>query len=93
MSPSAGINIDVESATKPRLRWSWDFGPLLQDDVDTTRLLHLLTAVAEGPMPRSANRGEAMPECLIAPRGVCCAGVSKPWAPLWWSWSAVAARA
>ncbi len=31
----------------PRLRWSWDFGPLL-GDIDTSRLLQLLTALAEG---------------------------------------------
>lgn len=41
------------SATKPRLkpslprlRWAWDFGPLL-GDVDTSRLLALLTALGE----------------------------------------------
>lgn len=31
----------------PRLRWAWDFGPLL-GDVDSSRLLALLTALAGG---------------------------------------------
>ncbi len=40
------------SATKdrngaPRLRWDWDLGPLL-GDIDTSRLLPLLTALADG---------------------------------------------
>lgn len=30
----------------PRLRWTWDFGPLL-GDIDTSRLLSLLTALAD----------------------------------------------
>ncbi|MBL8479336.1 MAG: helix-turn-helix transcriptional regulator, partial [Sterolibacteriaceae bacterium] len=34
-------------ATKPRLRWSWDFGPLLQD-VDSARLLRLLAGIGSG---------------------------------------------
>lgn len=41
MSPPATIR------ALPRLRWSWDFGPLL-GDIDTSRLLHLLVALAEG---------------------------------------------
>ena len=40
MSPSATIR------ALPRLRWSWDFGPLL-GDIDTSRLLQLLTALAQ----------------------------------------------
>ncbi len=35
------------AATKPYLRWSWDFGPLLQD-VDSTRLLQLLVGIGAG---------------------------------------------
>ena len=42
MSPSATTS--KESAL-PRLRWAWDFGPLLQD-VDTSRLLALLAALS-----------------------------------------------
>lgn len=41
MSPSATTRV------LPRLSWSWDFGPLL-GDIDTSRLLQLLTALAEG---------------------------------------------
>lgn len=43
MSSSATRNHGVA----PRLRWSWDFGPLL-GDIDTSRLLSLLTALGEG---------------------------------------------
>ncbi len=43
MSSSATRNHGVA----PRLRWSWDFGPLL-GDIDTSRLLALLTALGEG---------------------------------------------
>jgi len=40
----------------PRLRWAWDFGPLLAD-VDTTRLLALLTALAaEGALGNAARQ-------------------------------------
>jgi len=40
----------------PRLRWSWDFGPLL-GDVDTSRLLALLTALAaEGALGNAAKQ-------------------------------------
>ena len=53
MSPSATTS--KESAL-PRLRWAWDFGPLL-GDVDTGRLLALLTAVAEeGALGNAAKR-------------------------------------
>jgi molybdate transport repressor ModE-like protein len=39
----------------PRLRWAWDFGPLL-GDVDTSRLLALLTALAaEGALGNAAK--------------------------------------
>lgn len=41
MSPSA------KPAAKPRLRWNWDFGPLLRD-IDTSRLLQLLSALGVG---------------------------------------------
>ncbi len=37
----------------PRLRWSWDFGPLLAD-VDATRLLTLLSSLAIGSSLRDA---------------------------------------
>lgn len=46
-------------ATTPRLRWSWDFGPLLQD-IDSTRLLHLLAALKEGGALGVAARGAGM---------------------------------
>ncbi len=40
----------------PRLRWAWDFGPLL-GDVDTGRLLALLTALAgEGALGSAAKQ-------------------------------------
>ena len=40
----------------PRLRWAWDFGPLL-GDVDTSRLLTLLTALAtEGALGNAAKQ-------------------------------------
>jgi molybdate transport repressor ModE-like protein len=40
----------------PRLRWAWDFGPLL-GDVDTSRLLGLLTALAaEGALGNAAKQ-------------------------------------
>lgn len=43
------------NAALPRLRWAWDFGPLL-GDVDTSRLLALLTAlVAEGALGNAAK--------------------------------------
>ncbi|MCK9380369.1 MAG: LysR family transcriptional regulator [Sulfuritalea sp.] len=42
-------------ASLPRLRWAWDFGPLL-GDVDTSRLLALLTALeAEGALGNAAR--------------------------------------
>ncbi len=42
-------------ATRTRLRWSWDFGPLLRD-VDTARLLQLLAALqAEGALGSAAR--------------------------------------
>ncbi len=34
-------------ATRPHLRWNWDFGPLLQD-VDSSRLLQLLAGISSG---------------------------------------------
>ena len=43
-------------ASPPRLRWAWDFGPLLQD-VDTSRLLALLAALsAEGVLGSAAQQ-------------------------------------
>ena len=45
-----------QSASLPRLRWTWDFGPLL-GDVDTSRLLALLTALAaEGALGNAARQ-------------------------------------
>ena len=44
------------AASLPRLRWAWDFGPLL-GDVDSRRLLALLTALAaEGPLGNAAQQ-------------------------------------
>lgn len=44
------------NSSLPRLRWAWDFGPLL-GDVDTRRLLALLTAVeAEGALGKAAKQ-------------------------------------
>jgi len=42
-----------------RLRWSWDFGPLL-GDIDSSRLLQLLTALAEGGALGVAARAAGM---------------------------------
>lgn len=43
------------SPAPPRLRWAWDFGPLLAD-VDTSRLLALLTALgAQGALGDAAK--------------------------------------
>ena len=53
MSPPA------TSRSLPRLRWNWDFGPLL-GDVDTSRLLQLLSALAEGGALGSAARASGM---------------------------------
>jgi molybdate transport repressor ModE-like protein len=40
----------------PRLRWAWDFGPLL-GDIDSSRLLALLTALAaEGALGNAAKQ-------------------------------------
>jgi molybdate transport repressor ModE-like protein len=36
-----------DRSAAPRLRWAWDFGPLL-GDIDTSRLLPLLNALADG---------------------------------------------
>lgn len=47
------------SRSLPRLRWNWDFGPLL-GDVDTSRLLQLLSALAEGGALGSAARASGM---------------------------------
>ncbi len=44
------------SVSLPRLRWAWDFGPLL-GDIDTNRLLALLTALAaEGALGNAAKQ-------------------------------------
>jgi putative molybdopterin biosynthesis protein len=54
MSPPATITRLKSSL--PRLRWAWDFGPLL-GDVDTSRLLALLTALAaEGALGNAARQ-------------------------------------
>jgi molybdate transport repressor ModE-like protein len=48
---SSQLNVSL-----PRLRWAWDFGPLL-GDVDTSRLLALLTALAaEGALGNAAKQ-------------------------------------
>ncbi|MDO8789286.1 MAG: substrate-binding domain-containing protein [Sulfuritalea sp.] len=45
-----------QNISLPRLRWAWDFGPLL-GDVDTSRLLALLTALAaEGALGNAARQ-------------------------------------
>ena len=55
MSPSATRPRQLK-ASLPRLRWSWDFGPLL-GDVDTSRLLALLSALEEeGALGNAAKR-------------------------------------
>ena len=55
MSAPATISRYVKSAL-PRLRWAWEFGPLL-GDVDTSRLLALLTALeAEGALGNAAKQ-------------------------------------
>ncbi len=55
MSPAA-TRIHKSKVSLPRLRWAWDFGPLL-GDVDTSRLLALLTAlVAEGALGNAAKQ-------------------------------------
>ena len=44
------------SPRSPRLRWNWDFGPALRD-VDTSRLLHLLSALAnDGALGAAAKQ-------------------------------------
>ena len=44
------------TASLPRLRWAWDFGPLL-GDIDSSRLLALLTALAaEGALGNAAQQ-------------------------------------
>jgi molybdate transport repressor ModE-like protein len=44
------------ASSLPRLRWAWDFGPLL-GDVDTSRLLALLAALAnEGALGNAAKQ-------------------------------------
>lgn len=44
------------NATPPRLRWAWDFGPLV-GNIDTRRLLSLLTALAaEGGLANAAKQ-------------------------------------
>ena len=43
----------------PRLRWNWDFG-LLLGDLDSSRLLQLLTALAEGGALGAAARTAGM---------------------------------
>lgn len=54
MSPVA-TRLRQSPASLPRLRWAWDFGPLLRD-VDTNRLLALLTALAaEGALGNAAK--------------------------------------
>ena len=49
-------------ATRSRLRWNWDFGPLLQD-VDTSRLLQLLAGIGAG-----GTLGAAAKDCGMSYR-------------------------
>ena len=52
---SIATRLRQASPAPPRLRWAWDFGPLL-GDVDTSRLLALLTALeAEGALGNAAK--------------------------------------
>jgi molybdate transport repressor ModE-like protein len=52
---SAAATTHQLNASLPSLRWAWDFGPLL-GDVDTGRLLALLTALAgEGALGNAAR--------------------------------------
>ncbi len=53
------MSLPATSRSLPRLRWNWDFGPLL-GDVDTSRLLQLLSALAEGGALGSAARASGM---------------------------------
>lgn len=53
--PSSATRVVQSGRSVPRLRWSWDFGPLLAE-VDTHRLLALLTALAdEGALGNAAK--------------------------------------
>lgn len=49
----------IPPSTLPGLRWGWDFGPLL-GDIDTSRLLALLTALAGGGALGSAAKQAGM---------------------------------
>ncbi|MDP2133393.1 MAG: substrate-binding domain-containing protein [Sulfuritalea sp.] len=58
MSPSA-TRSSKPPAALPRLRWAWDFGPLL-GDIDSARLLALLAALAGEGALGSAARSAGM---------------------------------
>lgn len=53
------MSLPATTRAVPRLRWTWDFGPLL-GDVDSSRLLRLLTALAEGGALGAAARNVGM---------------------------------
>ena len=53
------MSSSATSRATPRLRWSWDFGPLLED-VDTSRLLQLLAAIAVDGALGTAARDAGM---------------------------------
>lgn len=53
---SSATRFRQANASLPRLRWAWDFGPLL-GDVDSSRLLALLAALAtEGALGNAAKQ-------------------------------------
>ena len=56
---SSATRIRQVVSSLPRLRWAWDFGPLL-GDVDTGRLLALLTALADEGALGNASRTAGM---------------------------------
>ena len=53
------MSLTATTRAVPRLRWNWDFGPLL-GDMDTSRLLQLLTALGEGGALGVAARAAGM---------------------------------
>jgi molybdate transport repressor ModE-like protein len=53
------MSLPATTRAVPRLRWSWDFGPLL-GEVDGSRLLQLLTALAAGGALGAAAREAGM---------------------------------
>jgi len=53
------MSLTATTRALPRLRWSWDFGQLL-GDIDSSRLMQLLTALAEGGALGVAARAAGM---------------------------------